>query len=88
MRTGRSFGLGWLRDSWPQRGVWAAPIVVSREFVDDHLQMAFIEWDQIVEALPANRPDQALAVGVRFRRSNGCLQNAETKALQFGIQGG
>ena len=24
MRTGRSFGLAWLRDSWPQRGVWAA----------------------------------------------------------------
>jgi hypothetical protein len=64
MRVGRSFGLRWLRDSWTRRGVRSAPIVVGCEFVDGQLQVAFIDRDQVVEALPANRPDHPLAVGV------------------------
>ena len=88
MRADRSLGLRWLRDSWPQRRVWTAAVVMSNELLDDHPQMTFVEGDQEIEALATNRPDQALAMGVCFRRSNGRLQNAETKTLQFGIQFG
>ncbi len=86
MRASRRFGLRWRRDSWPQRRVRTAPIVVGCEFLDDQLQMAFIDWYKVVEALPANRAGHPLAIGVRCRRSNGSLQDAEAKAFQFGIQ--
>ena len=78
----------WLRDSWLRGGVWTAPMVVGCKFVDDQLPVAFIDRDQVVEALTASRADQPLAVGVRCRRSNGSLQNAEAKASQLGIQAG
>jgi hypothetical protein len=68
MWASRDFGLGWFRNSWSRRGVWAAAIVMGDELNDNHSQMPFVDRNQEVEALATNRPDQPFAVRIRLRR--------------------
>ena len=50
--------------------------------------MTFVERDQKVQALPTNRADQSLTVGIRLGRPDWRLQHAQAKALQLRIQVG
>ena len=65
VRAGRDLGMGWFRNSWPQRGVWAASVVMDLELSHDPPQMPFVDRNQEVETLAADGPDQTLAVGIR-----------------------
>ena len=74
IRADRNIGLGRFRNSWPQRGMRAAAVVMAHELRDDHLQMPLVDGDQEVEALSTNRSDQPLRKGVGLRRPNRSLE--------------
>jgi len=66
--------------------VWAAAIVMDRPFKKDAAEMLLAEWDQEIQTFPSNGSNQALAVGVRFRATNRCFQDADTETGQRIVQ--
>lgn len=46
-------------------------VVVLSKLTNNASQMAFIDWDQVIQTLAANRTYDTLAVGIRHRTSNG-----------------
>ena len=61
-----------------------AAIVVSDPFLQDLAQVAFTEWNHAIQALAADGPNQALAIGIRLGRANGRL---EALLRQYGMTG-
>jgi len=55
-----------------------APVVVRDPLTKNSLEVEFVERDQPVETLPADRPDQALAERVGLRCSHGRLQDSHS----------
>ena len=49
--------------------------------------MAFVEWDEKVEALAPDGSDQPFAIRIRFGRADRRFQNPDAEALQLGITG-
>ena len=58
-RDGR---LNRFRNAWPERGMRTAAIVMNGELGEGSSQMAFIDRNQVIEALASNRSDQPFAV--------------------------
>ena len=58
--------MGRLRESRSQSRVRASAIVMASVFAKDSLKMAFVEWDEKVEALAPDGPDQPFAICIRF----------------------
>ncbi len=58
---------GWrVRDSWPNAGV-GSPVIVMREPVlQKQIQVVFRQWDEIVEAFPAECAYDPFTDTVRF----------------------
>ena len=44
----------------------AASVVVVDELLDDPAEVTLVEWNQVVQTLPPDGPDQALAVRIRY----------------------
>ena len=81
--AGRNLCPGGLWNSWPERRVWTAPIVVDDELRDNPLEVPLAKWDEIVEALTANGPDQSLNKTVRRRCPDRGLEYAHAKGFQL-----
>lgn len=84
--TRRNRGLGRLRNSGAQGGVRAAAIVVACELFDGAPGVPFVERDEIVEALPADRANQSFAEGIGGRDSSRSLQDVDAEAFQFAVE--
>jgi hypothetical protein len=54
-----------------ERQVSARPLVVFEIQLQDATQACFMQDDDVVQALAANRADQALVIGILPRRSRG-----------------
>ncbi len=58
---------GWrVRESWPKAGVWAALIVMREPGLQQPTQVVFRQWDETVEAFPAERTDDTFTEAVSF----------------------
>jgi hypothetical protein len=66
--------------------VWAATIVVANVLAKNPFQVGFAHWNQEVEALARDGPDEPFAIRVRFGRPDGRFQDAHTEPLQFGVE--
>jgi hypothetical protein len=55
-------------------------IVVTNEFLEDPLQVSFVNWDQIVLAFAADRSHEPFAESVRLRNSGGRFQHAHPQS--------
>src|SRR5258708_23269297 len=64
----------------------ASAIVMANVLAKDSLNVAFVERDQEVEALPADRSDQALAIGVGLRSAERSPQNPYTETVQLLVE--
>ena len=80
--AGRNLGLRRFRNSRSQRRVRPSAIVVGHEFGADRLQMAFVERNQIVQALSTDGPNQSFAESIRGWSSGGRLQYPNTEPSQ------
>ena len=83
MWTSRNLGLGRLRESRSQSRVRASAIVMASVFAKDSLKMAFVEWNEKVEALAADGPDQPFAIRIRFGSSHRRFQGPDAETLQL-----
>ena len=48
--------------------------------------MTFAEWNQIIQAFPPNRADQAFTERVGLGRSNRRFQDTDAEAFQYRVQ--
>jgi hypothetical protein len=75
----------WIRNAWPEAGMWSATIVVSHPILKDSAKMSFTARDHPIQALSANGADHAFAMSVRLRCPHGRLENRQTHGHQSGI---
>ena len=54
--------------------------------LDNHLQMAFVDRDQVVEALAAQASPEPFTDRIGSRRPNRCPKNSHSEARHFHIQ--
>ncbi len=58
---------GWrVRESWPKAGVWSPLIVMRSPGLQKPTQMVFSQWDEKVEAFPAERAYDTFTDAVSF----------------------
>jgi hypothetical protein len=61
-------------------------IIVAREFFDDPPEVALVDRDEVVKALPADGADQPFAESVGCGRSRRSFQDANPEAVQCGVE--
>jgi len=55
-------------------------------FSKDSAEVAFAQWDEVVQAFPANRSDEAFTERIRLWAADWGFQGARTEAGQGGIE--
>src|SRR6266545_7138660 len=60
--------------------MWPLPVVVLHIFAEHVQEMALVQHDQVVEALPAERPDDSLCHGVSVWGLHGCHDRRDPHA--------
>jgi hypothetical protein len=83
--TSRNFGLGRLQESRSQSRMRTSAIVVANVLAKDSLKMAFVKWDERVDALTPDGSDQPFAIRIRLGRPDRRFQDPYAETLQLGI---
>ena len=67
--------------------MWPPLIVMDYPLAENSPQMFFVDRDEEIQALSANRPDEPFAECIGLRRLHRSLENRQTHALHTEIQG-
>jgi hypothetical protein len=86
MVASRNLGLDRLRNPRSEGGMWTSTIVMGNELFQNEAKVPFVYWHEVVQALPANCPYQAFAVGIRFWGLDRRSQCAYSEIIQCRVK--
>ena len=76
----------WIGNARTKAHVRPSPIVVFSPFSKQPSQVPLTERNEPIQTLSPQAPDQPFAKGIRFWRSNGSLENSNSKGLDAAVQ--